>query len=183
MRIAAGLSLFILLGGISAAAQTKSAPTSSPGLRPVPACPVDMRVRQGIGGAMLAVDKDGVDRLVFAPRLRLFLNDPRPDQSTHKIVSATVQVHGSSGKERIVPLDAGPGSNRNPDSDSLQRTINVDLANWGDPGVSGDFRLPGFVLASRINLLSITYEDGSTWSVSAPDSCRVAPDPLMLINR
>ena len=180
MRIAAGLSLFFLLGGISAAAQARSAATSPPQL---PACPVDMSVHQGIGGGMLAVDKDGVERRVFAPRLRLFLNDLRPDRSAHKIVSAKVQVLGSSGKAGILPLNAEPAKNDGQNSGSLERTITVDLANWGEPGVSGDFRMPGFVSASRIDLLSITYQDGSTWSVSAPDSCRVAPDPLMLIIR
>ena len=61
--------------------------------------------------------------------------------------------------------------------------LTVALAEWGEPGVSGDFRLPGFVSADRIDLQSITYEDGSTWKLAGKESCRVAPDPIMLVDR
>lgn len=147
----------------------------------VPACPIDMRVRQGIGGGLLAVDKSGAKRQVFAPRLRLFLNDQRPGTSGQRIVSATVTAHGSGGKAKILPLGSSSGENRDSDSADVERTFTVDLANWGEPGVSGDFRLPGFVSASRVDLESVTYEDGNTWRLTGQETCRVAPDMLMLV--
>lgn len=153
-----------------------------------PACPLDMHVRQGIGGGMIAVDSNGVKRKVFAPRLRLFLNDIRPDKSGQRIVSATVKVHGSNGKERILPLISSPDSNlsnsavdRDANPDEIERTLTVNLGAWGEPGVSGDFRLPGFTSTSRVDLQSVTYEDGSTWKVSGRETCHVAPDFLMRI--
>jgi hypothetical protein len=144
-----------------------------------PACPIDMRVHQGIGGGTIAVDKDGVKRHVFAQRLRLFLNELGRADSDRRIVSATVTVHGSNGKAQMLPLDGGSGVN----SGSMERTLSVDLQNWGEPGVSGDIRLPGFTSASMVNLQSVTYDDGSTWKVSGRETCRVAPDPLMLVGR
>lgn len=149
----------------------------------VPGCPIDMRVRQGIDGGMLAVDKNGEMRLVFEPRLSLSLNDLRPGTSGPKMVSAIVTVRGTGGKAHIQPLHALPASRSDSASRPLVRTLNVDLADWGQPGVSGDFRLPGFTSARQIELQSVTYEDGSTWKPSGNETCRVAPDPIMLINR
>jgi hypothetical protein len=138
-----------------------------------------MHVHQGFGGGMLAVDKDGVKRLVFAQRLRLFLTELRPADSDRRIVSARVTVQGSNGKARLQPLDRDSGVN----SGNMERTFSVDLQDWGEPGVSGDIRLPGFTSASMVKLQSVTYDDGSTWKVSDPETCRVAPDPLMLIGQ
>lgn len=153
----------------------------------VPACPIDMHVRQGIGGGMIAVDENGMKRRVFAPRLRLFLNDLRPGKSDQQIISAKVTVHGSNGKARVHPVDANAdsdaGGNGDLKSGVVQRTLNVDLGNWGEPGASGDFRLPGFISTSRVDLESVTYQDGSTWKLSGTETCHVAPDFLMLVSR
>lgn len=146
----------------------------------VPGCPINMHVSQGIGGGMLAVDENGIQRRVFAPRLRLSLNDLRPGRSDQKIVSATVTVRGNAGIGHFHRLNAVPGSKAKPEP--IVRTLSVDLANWGAGGVEGDFRLPGFAFASRIDLESVTYEDGTTWKLSGVETCRVAPDLLMLIN-
>jgi hypothetical protein len=149
----------------------------------VQGCPVDMRVRQKMSGGTVAVDENGVKRKVFAQRLRLILNSLRPGNSGQKAVSATVTVHGTSGTARLQPL--GPVSNhvRDLSSGSMVRTLRVGLGDWGDQGVSGDFFLPGFTSASQVDLESVTYEDGTTWKLSNNESCRVAPDPLMLIER
>jgi len=151
--------------------------------RRVSGCPIDMHVRQRVGGGTVAVDENGVKHRVFAPRLRLFLNDFRTSNSGQKIVSATVTVRGSNGKEHMQRLDTLPDQGRNSESGSITRTLNVDLGTWGEPGVSGDFRLQGFTSASRVELESVTYEDGSTWKLSGGESCWVSPDPMMLINR
>lgn len=211
MRVVAGFGFFFFLSGISALAQTAPPAGTSNVIRPgamntvcgtkmapadpkqahggtattcvtlfVPGCPIDMRVHQRMGGDMVAVDANGVKRHVFAQRLRLFLNDLRPVEADRKIVSATVTVHGSGGKARVAPVGAdsivtvGPGS--------IQRTLTVGLTSWGEPGVSGDFGLPGFTSASRVDLESVTYSDGSVWKLSGNETCRVAPDPMMLIN-
>jgi len=204
MRVAAGISLFLFLSGLSGLAQTAPTAGNQPTLHPdaasftcesttepgkppttvcktplAPVCPIDMRVHQGVGGGMVAVDKDGVKRHVFAQRLRLFLNELRPADSGRRMVSATVTVQGSNGKARMQPLDGDSGVN----AANVKRTISVDLQNWGEPGVSGDIRLPGFTSAGMVYLQSITYDDGSTWKVSARETCRVAPDPLMLIGQ
>ena len=211
MRMAGGFGLLFLLSGVFASGQKAPSPESSNRIQPgamntvcgakltpgdpkeargstettcvtlfVPGCPVDMRARQRMGGEMVAVDKNGVKRRVFAQRLRLFLNDLRPAEKDRKIASATVTVHGSGVKARLAPVGEESAGAR--DSGSLERTLTVGLANWGEAGVSGDFGLPGFTSASRVDLDSITYSDGTVWKLSGNETCRVAPDPMMLIN-
>ena len=147
----------------------------------IPGCPIDVHVRQGIGGGMIAVDDNGIQRKVFAQRLRLFLKDLQSGKSGQRIVSAVVTVHGLNGKARWVPLADGPGEDGSLNSGNMARNLAVSMGNWGDPGVSGDFRLPGFTSASRVDLQSVTYDDGSTWRVSAGQTCHVVPDSLMLV--
>jgi len=210
MRVVAGLAAFVLLCGASAVAQYSPLPiTTLPQgsavfcIQPGPlvdlkhpeknakgssetncmmavgvqSCPVDMHVRQRMSGSTLAVDANGVQRKIFAQRLRLFLNNFRPDPSGRKAVTAVVTVHGTGENARMQALHTGPVGN------VLARTFSVDLANWGEPGVSGDFLLPGFTSASQVDLVSVTYDDGSTWRLEKTESCRVSVDPMMLINR
>jgi hypothetical protein len=63
----------------------------------------------------------------------------------------------------------------------METTLTVRLAEWGEPGVSGDFRLPGFVTASRVDLQAVTYKDGSNWKLAGTETCRVAPDLVMRV--
>jgi len=179
MRVAAGLGIFVLFTGIPIVAQTTWSPQGPIELRPdvVRSCPINMHVGQGIGGAMVAVDENGIKRQVFAPRLRLFLHDVRKDKPSERILSATVTVHGTNNKPKVRPIESEM------DQREMEKTLTVNLADWGEPGVSGDFRLPGFTSANRIDLQSVTYEDGSTWKLSGGESCRVAPDPIMLVDR
>lgn len=207
MRVVAAVSFFFLLNGLSALAQypppqnpiqfgavntvcethlqpqdghhPKGSTESSCVTVSVPGCPIGMSVHQRMGGSTLAVDANGTKRKVFAQRLRLFLNDLRPDSAGQKIVSATVTVHGTSTKPRMQSLSSSPGAS----SGSMAKALHVDLSHWNEPGVSGDFLLPGFTSASRVDLESVTYDDGTVWKLSGNQTCRVAPDPLMLINR
>ena len=211
MRVVAGLAVILALSGIRAAAQYSPKPASTipdsagitcleeiqPGdgkqakgstvttctTTPDQGCPVDMRVRQRMSGGTVAVDANGIERKVFAQRLRLILNSFQQDNSGRKVVSAMITVHGTGTKARVQPLGAGKNGDWDLNSGSMARTLHVDLANWSEPGVAGDFLLSGFTSASRVDLESVTYDDGSTWKLSKNETCRVAPDPIMLIHQ
>jgi hypothetical protein len=207
MRIVAGLAAFVVLSAIPAAAQYSPLPTSTipdamnsicvtesqpqkdkkDGKAPAvtecrtvveQGCPVDMRVRQRMGGTAVAVDANGVKRKVLAQKLRLFLNSFRPDPGARKPVSAVVRVHGTGDEPRMRTLGSVDVN-----SSAMLRTFRVNLETRSEPGASGDFLLPGFTSASQVDLVSVTYDDGSTWRLGQNESCRVAVDPMMLINR
>jgi hypothetical protein len=180
MRIAFVIVLAIAAEAISAAQNAAPFPRQ-PGMvsyTPLPTCPIDMHVRQGIGSKMMAVDKHGSQVEMFAARLKLLLRDLRPDRPAQQMVNATVTVHGLNGAEQIVPADARP--NR---SSEAVKTLTVRLTPDGDPEVSGDLRLPGFTAILMVDLDSVTYDDGTVVRFSGSSVCHAPPDMLMLVGR
>ncbi|HET6207637.1 MAG TPA: hypothetical protein VFD98_12565 [Terracidiphilus sp.] len=139
------------------------------------ACPLDMRVRQGVGAKTMAVDRNGRQMEMFAARLILLLKDARREQPVEaRMVGATVTVHGTTARGQVLPADTRQGA-----SGEVVKTLEVRLTAYGEPEVSGDLLLPGFTSARMVDLESVTYDDGSTWRLSGTDTCHVAPDLLM----
>ena len=111
-------------------------------------------------------------------RVHLILGNPR----SAAVTGAKVKVFGLSGKNRLErtsdhSLDL---TNREGASD-LTRTLYVTFAPEGDKDVATDLVLPGFTSVQSVELESITYTDGSTWTVAGQQACHVAPDPIMLV--
>jgi hypothetical protein len=181
MRIAFVIVLAIAAEAISSAAQNAAPFPRQPGMvsyTPLPTCPIDMHVRQGIGSKMMAVDKHGAQVEMFAARLKLLLRDFRPDRPAQQMVNATVTVHGLNGAEQIIPADARP--NR---SSEAVKTLTVRLTPDGDPEVSGDLRLPGFTATLMVDLDSVTYSDGTVMKFAGSSACHAPPDMVMLVGR
>ena len=67
---------------------------------------------------------------------------------------------------------------------SAEVTKTLDLAFTAAEGQSTSTNLvvPGFTSVSSIVLDSVTYANGSTWKFSSHETCKVAPDPLMLVD-
>jgi hypothetical protein len=179
MRIALVVSLILVCGSLSSAAQQRAS-TLPPGAQSADSalaalCPLQMRVRQGVGGNMVAVDKSGKEVEMFAARLVLLLSNFRPEHrtATH-IVAATVTVHGTTARGQVLPADT-----RHDNSCEIVKRVSVKLAANGEPEVSGDLLLPGFTSTSRVDLESVTYDDGNTWRLSGTDTCHVSPDFIM----
>ena len=185
MKIATLVGLLLLQGALSAVAQSPSpAPMSvtvqtglvvAPGMTP---CPIGMHVRQGVGSQMLEA-KDGQRTRVFAARLRLNLWAPQSAKaSPAQITGATVTVHGSNGKAGMV---LALSNNDRPAE--ITRTMDVKLGLDDDKTFFAELVLPGMTAATRVDLRSITYADGSTWKVTGhPEFCQATPDPIMLIS-
>ena len=141
---------------------------------PTMACPIDMHARQGLWDRTVRV-RDGEKERVLQPfgqRISLDLKDSRPA----RIVAATVRVHGLNGKNRMVltPTDTTQRWN-------AVKTLKVNFAEQKDGTVSADLWIGGFTSVSSIQLMDVSYSDGSIWKISRSNACRVQPDPLMLI--
>jgi hypothetical protein len=179
MRIALSLGFVVLGGLLSSVAQQKASGTlQAPHLIDsvrASLCPLDMRVRQGAGGNMMAVDKNGKQVEMFAARLILLLNDVRREHQTEaRMVEATVTVHGTAARGQILPADTRQDANG-----EIVKTLTVRLTAYGEPEVSADLMLPGFTSTRMVDLDSVAYADGSSWKLSGTDTCHVAPDMLM----
>ena len=178
MRNALMVSFVLVCGSLSSVGQQMGSGTLQDPYRAA-VCPLQMRVHQGIGGNLMAVDKNGKQMEMFAARLILLLSDVRREHPTEaRMVEATVTVHGTTAKGQILPADT-----RQEASGEIVKTLTVRLAANGAPEVSGDIRLPGFTSTRMVDLESVSYDDGSTWKLSATDTCHVPPEMLMPVDR
>jgi hypothetical protein len=94
---------------------------------------------------------------------------------SREIVSAQFVVHGYSNKGRAMNL---ANSSSEPD---LAKTVDVVLDVKGKSEASSDLSLSRFTAVTSIDLNSITYADGNTWSTPSAEACSVTPDSIMLV--
>jgi hypothetical protein len=139
------------------------------------ACPIDMHATQGVWDHRTVRVRDGERDLVphgFGQRISLKLKDSRPA----RIVAATLRVHGLNGRNGILPTPAETAPRSN-----AVRTMKVKFTEERDGTVSTDLWVGGFTSVTSIQLIDVSYSDGSVWTISRSNACRVQPDPLMLI--
>jgi hypothetical protein len=189
IRAAAGLALFITSLTLTAqnastsgatfgvaAPETFTLPGGTtvvfPPISDSPACPVSMQASQGIWNHNIAVRK-GLGDQKFGQRISLNLKNSHPAP----ILTATVRVRGLNGKNRMLPTPTEAGQKWN-----AVKTLTVKFARENDGSFSADLWISGFTSISSVELLQISYADGSAWRISGPNVCRVTPDPVMLIS-
>jgi hypothetical protein len=106
---------------------------------------------------------------------RLHLKLHSPDQ--RMIASATVNLHGWTAKGRKAQVGSS-------DDAALEvRILTVPFTFDADRMSSADIWVPGLTAVVSVELLSVKYTDGSTWTPVQGHTCRVAPDHLMLITQ
>lgn len=152
-------------GAISSAGQPPSAGS----------CPVSMRAQHLSDGTLFKTRDSHPSGIGQWLHLSL-ASRALASRDSRQIASATLRVHGFSPKGRVT--QTGPGGEQAFDA---MRTLTVAFAAAADRSATADFRVPGMTAVGRIDLESLEYSDGSTWKISGASSCRVAPDPEMLI--
>jgi hypothetical protein len=171
----ANFSQLTTLGPIGPQADGKSQPaplTQITVIQPTaPMCPVRMNAQQSAGSTLLSVRGDQ-NPSAPAQHIHLVLSQDR----TGQIASAKIRVRGLSGKNRLVQADCG----QEVSYDRFQ-TLDVPFNEEKQSGFGADLVLPGFASVQSIEILSITYGDGSTWKLESHNACQVAPDPMMRI--
>jgi hypothetical protein len=137
-----------------------------------PMCPVQMHALQGPGSSLLAVS--GNEAQVSGPtqRIHLVLSQGRAAE----VAGARIRIEGLSGKNHIAA--AACGQEASPDR---TQTLNVTFTEERQAESSTDLVLAGFTSVQSIEILSITYRDGSTWRLESHNACEVAPDPMMRV--
>lgn len=140
-----------------------------PPLSAVQGCPVSLRAQHLADGAMVRVR--GGHPAGVGQWLHLML----ADRGSSQIVSATVTIHGMSGKTGITLAATGGNSS------DAEHTMTVELS-AAEPGwVAANAWVSGMTAVQRIDLDSVVYSDGTVSSFAGRQACRVTPDPLMLI--
>ena len=140
------------------------------------ACPIAMHARQGMWNHTVRV-KDGEKESVdphWGQRISLSLKDDRHA----RIAAATVRVLGLDGTSRKVLTPTGEQQDWN-----AVTTLKVKFAQQDDGSALADLRVAGFTAVNSVQLINVSYSDGSTWRSPKSNACRVQPDPLMLITK
>ena len=137
-------------------------------------CPVSLSARQvgspynrEVSGGRLS--KDGKDtgqsvHLSVAPR------------DSRRVVAATVTVHGYANKKRMVQTLGTQ------DGGDAARTLEVTFGSQDKGETWTELALPGFSAVTSVELKSITYADGSVWTLAAGSACKTRIDPMMLVS-
>jgi hypothetical protein len=189
-------SCLALFGAMTLAAQTVPTPTGPLHTSPLPptqtitiynsatqetttvvvppqqatSCPVSVHVQQSSTATAMEVDSSrpkGVAQL-------LHLTLAKPDSS--RITKATVKVRGLLPKTRatLTPMTLGT------DPSDAVRTLEVAFPANSDRSATADLWVPGLSAVNSIDLVSVTYADGSTWTSTAK-TCRTPIDGVMLV--
>jgi hypothetical protein len=97
------------------------------------------------------------------------------EMNSRNVVGATVRVHGLTPALRVLPTDTfAQGTAK------FSRTLEVGFKQDGENQTSSDLMLRGFTAVESIDVLSVTFSDGSTWK-AATGTCRIVPNPVMRI--
>ncbi len=104
-------------------------------------------------------------------RLHLTLTSP----DSRSIASATLNVRGWTAKGRIEK------AGKDKDAALPVRTLTVFFTAGTGRTASADVWAPGLTAVSSVELTSVTFGDGKTWTPAQGKTCQVTPDPLMLI--
>lgn len=144
----------------------------------VETCPLDLQVRQGVGGYSRAIGSDSPRMDGFASRLDMTLRDSRPNHRPMDIVAARVTVEGLNGRDHVMGL-------REDDERKFRitRTLTVRLDAGNSSEFSAQLRLAGFTATTWVQLLSVTFENGEVLTFAGSHACGVRPDPLMLVSQ
>lgn len=138
------------------------------------ACPIAMHAKQGMWNHTIRVKNGEKESVHPRPGQRISLN--LKDDRHASIVAATVRVRGLNGKNRMMLTPAGEQQDWN-----AVTTLKVKFAQQDDGSALADLRVAGFTAVNSVQLIDVSYSDGSTWRSPKSNACRVQPDPLMLI--
>ena len=139
-------------------------------------CPVSVRAQQSSAANLMQVDRSRPKGLAQLLHLTL------ANSGDNRVAKATVTVRGLLPKTRptLTPMT------RDSDPSDAARTIEATFpaatdAASTDKIASADIWVPGLSAVYTVDLVSITYADGSTWTASTARSCRTPIDGMMLI--
>lgn len=109
---------------------------------------------------------------------RLHLKLKSLDERT--IDSVTVNLRGWTATGRTQQLGQ---LSTTKESTLKMQTLTVFLIPGADRTATVDVWAPGLTAVESVELLSVKYSDGTAWTAAQGKSCRVTPEPLMLITQ
>ena len=155
----------LLLGTTALFSQTSGSNLTTS--RAIP-CPLGLRAQHSADGDLVRTALTHPQGIGQA----LHLSVPASPQGA--ITQATIVLRGWSPARRIEQADAAS------DSNASRRQV-VRFTPVGDGNSASDIWISGLSAITSVEIVSATYENGSHWSPSDGNVCRIAPDGLMLV--
>ncbi len=163
------VSLLIILAGASAFAQVS--PTTFTLQSPDSAgCPVGFFAsRQATGQIMSAKDAKQA-----GPVQGLHLTLSHLTRTPADIQSIEVTVYGTSPRARVLPLAQQT-------SDTISKTFELHRTGDNPSLTDADVWMHQVGSLTSVDLISVTYADGTTWHAAANLKCRAVPSNYLLV--
>jgi hypothetical protein len=140
-------------------------------------CPVSLRAQHLADGSLVRTRSGTAQTSAQPEGLEQWLHLTVTNPGSRAIRAATITVHGYSNKARVTQTLSG-----SQEGSDASWTTTLSFAGAEGRTESADVRVPGMTAVQTIELKTVTYADGSLWRLSGSQSCRVAPDPLMLVS-
>jgi hypothetical protein len=132
-------------------------------------CPVGLSAERRSDTMMLRTDD--TRRGEPAHGLRITFNHRGGPQ----IESAEITVYGMTSKLRALPAATSS-------SDEISKTFQLQRTQGSEGLQEASIWMHKVGSLTRVELISITYADGTTWSESKSSQCRAVPSAVMLIS-
>ena len=147
---------------------------ATPSVNRTLACPVDLRARHLAYTDMIRAGE--ATPKGPGQRLQLTLGSA----AARQIVRATMTVHGLTLNSNGHVWRTSP---RQGVSSDAVRTLTVPFSKGANGVATAEVWVAGFTAVEAIDLKSVVYTDGSKWSLADGATCRIVPDPFMLVGQ
>ena len=147
---------------------------ATPSVHRALACPVDLRARYLAYTDMIRTGE--ATPKGPGQRLQLTLGSA----AARQILRATMTVYGLSPDAKGHMRRTAPGQGA---SSETVRTVTVPFSKGANGVATADVWVAGFTAVEAIDLKSVVYTDGSRWSLADGATCRIVPDPFMLVGQ
>lgn len=165
----APLALAAQTNGSGAVSSRDAAQTTTIRTTMASVCPVGLRAQHLSDGSMVKTrDKqpEGIGQ-----RLHLSFTS-----ASHPVARATMNVRGWTTEGRMEQAAGKADKHSTRQGADGVRTLTAPVTDG-----AADVRAPGLTAVTSIELVSLEYADGTTWTQADAGSCYVVPDPLMLV--
>lgn len=137
-------------------------------------CPVSLQAQQISSANMMQVRRGQPEQ--SGQRLHLTFTS----RDAKQIAAATIAVRGFTPPPG--PIDTLKAvRKRNAGPDVVTRTVQIAFAPQAGATVNADILVPDLTATQTIDLVSLSYADGTGWKLPEGASCRITPDLLMLV--
>ncbi len=136
-------------------------------------CPVTMQASHLADGSMMKTG--GIHPAGIGQWLSLTLTGSRDKK---QIVTGTLLVHGVKPVRHVAQAISSTNG-----PEDIAKTLTIPFRTDAKQNAQARLWVPGMSAVDRIDLLSLDYNDGSTWT-AVGSGCHVIPDPkMLLVNR